>query len=64
MTAYTVHARRWEHGWELHVEGIGVTQSPTLDGADQVVRDYIESLTGHGTTGDTVEIRKSAPEGG
>ncbi len=25
--AYTVNAKRWEHGWELHIDGIGVTQS-------------------------------------
>jgi hypothetical protein len=42
---YNVTAKRWKHGWELHVEGIGVTQSKTLATADQMVRDYIESLT-------------------
>jgi len=30
---------------ELHIDGIGVTQSRTLDGAEQMVRDYIETLT-------------------
>lgn len=39
-----VRARRWEHGWELDVEGIGVTQSRTLAAADQVVRDYLATL--------------------
>jgi hypothetical protein len=57
MTAYTVRAKRWEHGWELHVDGVGVTQSRTLDAAGKMVRDYIESLTGHDAAGDTVEIR-------
>jgi len=42
---YNVTAKRWKHGWELHVEGIGVTQSKTLATAEQMVRDYIESLT-------------------
>jgi hypothetical protein len=42
---YNVTAKRWKHGWELHIEGIGVTQSKTLATAEQMVRDYIESLT-------------------
>jgi hypothetical protein len=45
MTTYVVRAKRWAHGWELHIDGIGVTQSRTLDGAEQMVRDYIETLT-------------------
>ena len=39
--AYTVRAIRWEHGWELHVDDVGVTQCATLDQADRQVRDYI-----------------------
>ena len=31
--AYNVIAKRWEHGWELHIDGIGVTQSRLLSGA-------------------------------
>lgn len=48
MTAmrYEVRAKRWEHGWELHIDGLGVTQSRTLAGAEPMVRGYIESLTG------------------
>ena len=42
---YTVTARRWKHGWELHIDGVGVTQSKTLATAEQMVRDYIETLT-------------------
>jgi len=42
---YTVTAKKWMYGWELHIDGIGVTQSKTLGTADQVVRDYIETLT-------------------
>lgn len=42
---YAVTARRWKHGWELHIDGVGVTQSRTLATADQMVRDYIETLT-------------------
>jgi hypothetical protein len=47
MSTYTVRAKRWKHGWELHVDGVGVTQSRNLDGAEQMVRDYIETLTDH-----------------
>jgi DNA-directed RNA polymerase specialized sigma24 family protein len=43
---YTVRARHWERGWELHVEGVGVTQSRTLARAEAMVRDYLR-LDGH-----------------
>lgn len=43
---YTVRARHWERGWELHVDGVGVTQSRTLAGAEAMVRDYLR-LDGH-----------------
>ncbi len=57
MSIYRVRAKRWEHGWELHIDGVGVTQSRTLDGAGRMVRDYIGSLTGRDASGDVVEIR-------
>lgn len=38
---YNVHARRWAHGWELHIDGVGVTQSRNLTAAEDMVRDYI-----------------------
>jgi len=41
---YAVDARRWEHGWELHVQGVGVTQSKSLHSASRIAREYI-SLT-------------------
>ncbi|MBN9610115.1 MAG: hypothetical protein BGO26_02525 [Actinobacteria bacterium 69-20] len=41
MSTYNVAARRWEHGWELHVGGIGVTQSATLVDAEQTVRNFL-----------------------
>jgi hypothetical protein len=44
-TTFTVTAKRWKHGWELHIDGVGVSQSKTLAIADQMVRDYIETLT-------------------
>lgn len=39
---YEVKAVRWDHGWELHIKGIGVTQSRTLAEAESMVRDYLE----------------------
>lgn len=38
---YNVTATRWEHGWELDIEGVGVTQSHTLADAERMVRDYL-----------------------
>lgn len=57
MSTYNVRARRWKHGWELHIDGVGVTQSRNLAGAEQMVRDYIETLTDHGTDDDAVIIK-------
>ena len=55
---YTVDAKRWEHGWELHVEGVGVTQSKSLHSAASVTREYIslaEDISDESTI--DVEIR-------
>jgi uncharacterized protein YhdP len=41
---YTVTAKRWDHGWELHIDGEGVTQTRTLANAGQQVRDYLSLL--------------------
>lgn len=54
---YEVHAKRWAHGWELHIDGVGVTQSRTLDDAEAMVRDYVESATGHDTANDEVIVK-------
>jgi hypothetical protein len=53
---FTVKAKRWKHGWELHIDGVGVTQSRTLATAEQMVRDYVETLTDQDVSGDTVVI--------
>jgi predicted XRE-type DNA-binding protein len=63
MSTYTVRAKRWKHGWELHIDGVGVTQSRNLDGAEQMVRDYIETLTEHDTTDDVVIIKPEVGKG-
>jgi DNA-directed RNA polymerase specialized sigma subunit len=57
MSTYTVRAKRWRHGWELHIDGVGVTQSRNLGEADQMVRDYIETLTDRDVSADTVLIK-------
>jgi hypothetical protein len=57
VTIYVVCAKRWAHGWELHIDGIGVTQSRTLDGAEQMVRDYVETLTGRDVSDATIVIQ-------
>lgn len=51
MSKFRVEAKKWEHGWELHIsdEGgaeIGVTQAHSLNSAVRMVRDYLE-LDGH-----------------
>ena len=43
---YTVRAVKWSGGWELHIDGVGVTQVRTLDKADAQVHDYLETLLG------------------
>jgi len=45
MTHYEVQAVRWAHGWELHVEGLGVTQVDDLKKAYQQVRDFISTMS-------------------
>lgn len=53
-TTYTVLAKRWDRGWELHIDGIGVTQSRSLNDAETMVRDYIALDTG--TTPDSFDV--------
>ncbi|WP_030144570.1 hypothetical protein [Glycomyces sp. NRRL B-16210] len=40
--AFRVTAKAWEHGWELYIEGVGVTQAEGVDDAEAMVRDYLE----------------------
>lgn len=39
-----VTAHRWEHGWELSLNGEVVTQVTTLDKSEQQVRDYLDTI--------------------
>ena len=38
---FDVLAKRWRRGWELHIAGVGVTQSRSLADAEAMARDYI-----------------------
>jgi len=40
-TKFNVTATRWERGWELEIDGLGVTQSHTLRDADRMIRSYL-----------------------
>lgn len=63
MTTYTVLAKRWRHGWELHIDGIGVTQSRSLNDAEVMARDYISLDTGVPPDSFSVEIVPEVGEG-
>jgi hypothetical protein len=56
MTAYNVHAKRWEHGWELHIDGVGVTQSHSLSSAETMARSYIAMVTGAAIDSFSIDI--------
>ena len=44
MKNYRTIARRWKHGWELHVQGVGVTQVRTLDHAVRQACHLVETM--------------------
>ena len=46
VKTYAVRVVRWERGWELHVPGVGVTQSHGLKDAHRMAADYIRIMTG------------------
>jgi hypothetical protein len=46
MSDYAVTVKRWDRGWELHIDGVGVTQARNLREADAMVRDYLEIMEG------------------
>lgn len=37
-----VTATAWKRGWELHIEGVGITQSASMEDAEATVRNYLE----------------------
>ena len=54
MTKFRVTATRWEKGWELDIEGVGVTQSKSLRDADEMVRDYVRLESGSDVARDAI----------
>ena len=47
MSDYTVHAKRAGKYWELHIDGVGVTQSRNLGAdADEMIRSYVAMTRG------------------
>ncbi len=62
MSGYNVRAVKWEHGWELHVEDLGVTQCRTLATAVRQVRDFIATMLD--TDADDAEVHLSMALGG
>lgn len=56
METYRVTPKRWERGWELHIEGVGVTQCSELGEAEDVARDYVAELLSVPLDGFTVVV--------
>ena len=60
MTTYVTHANKWKadqgEGWELYVDGVGVTQVDHLEEAEAQVRDLIETMTDSSAADVQVEI--------
>jgi len=67
MKTYTVRARKWrsgtETGWELRVDGIGVTQVDDLGKAKEQARDFIETVADAGSECLDIEILAEDPVG-
>jgi len=62
VSGYNVRAVKWEHGWELHVDDLGVTQCRTLATAVRQVRDFIATMLD--TDADDAEVHLSVALGG
>jgi len=56
MSLFTAHATRWARGWELHIDGVGVTQSRTLRDAKAMIRDYVALDLGKDISEDDIEL--------
>jgi hypothetical protein len=53
---YIAKAKRWEHGWEIHVEGVGVTQVRLLEHAKSQVCDLVETMLDIKVTEQEIEL--------
>lgn len=51
-----VVAKRWAEGWELHVDGVGVTQTRVLQNARRQVADLCESYNGRAVALEEIDI--------
>ena len=56
MTSYVARAQRWSKGWEIHVEGVGVTQVRSLDRAVEFACDLVEIMTGRSIDAEQIEL--------
>jgi len=63
MTTRTVTAIQWERGWELHIDGEGVTQSHTLADAEAMARDYLAAKYDASPDAFTVTVRPQTRSG-
>lgn len=63
MKTYTVTAKRWAFLWELHIEGVSVTQSRTLATAEAVARECISLLLDVPEDSFDVEVLPELPNG-
>lgn len=55
MTTYQVRAKHWKgRYWELHIDGVGVTQAHGLSEAEAMARDYIRLMLD--VPADTVDV--------
>lgn len=53
---YNVTAKRWARGWELHVEGVGVTQCHRLPQARAMAADYVLAKTERPTAPEDINL--------
>jgi hypothetical protein len=61
--SYDVVAKPWKGGWELHIEGVGVTQSRTLPTAEQAVRDYVATIYDLDEVADPIRVTVALDKG-
>jgi len=56
MTTYLTRARPWDRGWELEIDGVGVTQVRRLRDAEKQARDFITTMTSRDCTHDVIKL--------
>lgn len=56
VNTYRVTAKHWDQGWELHVDGVGVTQVRVLANAEQQACDLIETMTGEEVPATAIDL--------